>query len=113
MSTNEYRANAKAAAYAILGNRCACCGNPDVRQLDIDHIVPVAKTDTSREDPRTLRNRIIADPSLAGTTYQLLCKSCNGLKLHNHSSCDCVAGKLYRAGILNWGQLMAEFVANS
>lgn len=70
---------------AKLGGRCASSsclvpgGCIDARVLQVDHVHDDGASDGTRNDPRALFHKVMADNS---GRYQLLCANCNVTKEH-------------------------------
>lgn len=77
-----YRRRLRAAALAILGNKCVHCGFDDPRALQIDHINGGGgKERKDTKNNQTMYYRmIIASAEEDEGKYQLLCANCNWIK---------------------------------
>lgn len=71
----------RAAALAVLGGKCARCGNADERVLQIDHVNGGGRRDPNwTHNTRTYAKRVVASVLAGEATYQLLCSNCNWIK---------------------------------
>ena len=85
--TNRTRVRLRERIFAIYGQKCACCGESNLRFLTLDHV----KNDGA-EHRRSYGGYIkgtyveaikFPDPS----RFQVLCWNCNMGKMHNHGIC--------------------------
>lgn len=70
-------------AIALLGGKCAHCGERRPQVLVFDHIKPLlcgGNRRGRREATKHVRDRILQDPVAAAQVYQLLCANCNMAK---------------------------------
>lgn len=82
---------------AVLGSACACCGESDIRFLNIDHIygdgAAEHKAATGGKTKRNsgggymswLHRRIVMEDIV--DRYQILCYNCNCARYHNGGVC--------------------------
>jgi hypothetical protein len=59
----------------LLGSKCICCGEVHLENLSLDHLIPLSKTETTREKKLWLR---IWRDGMQPKNIQLMCKCCNG-----------------------------------
>lgn len=94
----RYRDKLKAEVYAAYGNRCACCGEAEVRFLSIDHVDNDGFLNRKAgfdNCTTALMGRIKREgfpPS-----FQLLCMNCNHGKSRNNGVCPHKEGSTTRA----------------
>lgn len=94
----RYRDKLKAIVYAAYGNRCACCGEAEVRFLSIDHVDNdgfINRKAGFDNCTTSLMGRIKREgfpPS-----FQLLCMNCNHGKSRNNGVCPHKEGSTTRA----------------
>lgn len=78
---NEYRKKIYMMIIKKLGDKCAHCGNEDMRVLQIDHIHGGGEKERREIGPRGIYHKIIKMPiEEAKKEYQILCANCNVIK---------------------------------
>ena len=86
-SQRPWRQRARARRARVVdkyGGCCACCGEPEPRFLEIDHILNDGKTDRLRHPD--LMGYLDRSPVTA-SKYQILCSNCNQGKRRNGGIC--------------------------
>lgn len=75
-SLREYRHTYKNAAVALLGNKCALCGETEREFLSIDHLDGGGVAERRRIGTNKIY-KLIADGLVDLTGYRVLCRNCN------------------------------------
>lgn len=80
----DWRRKVHSDALAILGNRCACCGEKRITMLEIDHVHGGGGIERKADNRNNFRlYQRIRDGKCDLALYQILCSNCNHSKRRN------------------------------
>ncbi len=81
----------KMRAFLAYGNKCFCCGDTDIKHLEIDHILSNGNID--RKNRKGIHTWRLAEEKGYPNTFQLLCANCHKEKTEN-GMCQCEEKRL-------------------
>lgn len=80
----EYQRRRRTRVIKMMGGKCVRCGFADIRALQIDHINGGGSKEHKSIQQFGVQRKILNDPLLINTEYQLLCANCNWIKRHEN-----------------------------